>query len=123
MPTATSPNGPKLVEIFDNYVLEQLINEPTRITAKSSTLIDLCITSAPINVVNSGVIHLSISDYSLVYMIRKAHYVRDDVRHIEARTMKNFNTENFLRILNKSTGIMFIVSNLEMQTNNAIKKN
>ena len=43
--------------------------------------------------------HLSISDHSLVYMIRKAHYVRDGVRHIEARTMKNFSSKNFLRDL------------------------
>ena len=99
MPTATTPNRAKLAEIFDIYGLEQLINEPTRITAKSSTLIDLCITSAPTNVVNSGVMHLSISDHSLVYMIRKAHYVRDGVRHIEARTMKNFSSKNFLRDL------------------------
>ena len=99
LPTAISPNRAKLVEIFDIYDLEQLINELTRITAKSSTLIDLCITSAPINVVNSGVMHLSISDHSLVYIIRKTHYVQDGVRHIEARTMKNFNTENFLRDL------------------------
>ncbi len=94
--TATSPNRAKLVEIFDIYGLEQMIKEPTRVTAKSSTLIDLCITSAPTNVVDSGVMHLSISDHSLVYMIRKAHYVRNGVRHIEARTMKNFNSENFL---------------------------
>ena len=99
LPTAASSNRGKLAEIFDIYGLEQLINEPTRITAKSSTLIDLCITSAPTNVVTSGVMHLSISDHSLVYMIRKSHYVRDGVRHIEARTMKNFNSENFLREL------------------------
>ena len=91
-----------LTEIFDIYGLEQLINEPTRITAKSSTLIDLCITSAPTNVVTSGVMHLSISDHSLVYMIRKSHYVRNGVRHIEARTMKNFNSENFLRELEQT---------------------
>ena len=65
MSTATTPNRAKLAEIFDNYGPEQLINEPTRITAKSSTLIDLCITSAPSNVVNSGFMHLSISDDSL----------------------------------------------------------
>ena len=97
MPTATTPNRAKLAETLDIYGLEQLINEPTRITAKSRTLIDLCITSAPTNVINSGVMHLSISDHSLVYMIRKAHYVRDGVRRIEARTMKNFNSKNFLR--------------------------
>ena len=97
LPTATTPNRAKLAKIFDIYGLEQLINEPTRITAKFSTLMGVYITSAPTNVVNSGVMHLSISDHSLV--IRKAHYVRDGVRHIDARSMKNFNSENFLRDL------------------------
>ena len=99
LPTATTPNRAKLAKIFDIYGLEQLINEPTRITAKFSTLMGVYITSAPTNVVNSGVMHLSISDHSLVYMIRKAHYLRDGVRHIDARSMKNFNSENFLREL------------------------
>ena len=44
----------------------------------------------------SGVIHVSISDHSLVYMIRKAHYIRGGPRTIDARTMKNFNRELFL---------------------------
>ena len=110
MPTATTPNRAKLAETFDIYGLEQLINEPTRITAKSRTLIDLCITSAPTNVINSGVTHLSISDHSLVYMIRKAHYVRDGVRHIEARTMKNFNSKHFLRGLEQKHWDNVIVS-------------
>ena len=42
----------KLTEILDIYGLSPMINEPTRITAKSSTPIYLCITSAPANVVN-----------------------------------------------------------------------
>ena len=97
--SAASTNGTKLTEILDIYGLSQMINQHTQITVKSSTLIDLCITSAPANVVNSGVMHLSISDHSLVYMIQKGHYVRDGVRRIETRTMKTFNSENFLRDL------------------------
>ena len=99
MSSAASTNRTKLTKILDIYGLSQIINEPTRISAKSSALIDLCITSAPANVVSSGVMHLSISGHSLVYMIRKAHYVRDGVRRIETGTMKNFNSENFLRDL------------------------
>ena len=57
--TNNSPNRDKITEIFDIYGLEQMINEPTRITDKS-----------PANVVNSGVLHLSISDHSLVYMVQ-----------------------------------------------------
>ena len=62
---------------MDIYGVEQLISEPTRITSRSSTLIDLCLTNTPSNIVKSGVIHLSISDHSLVYLIRKAHIIRE----------------------------------------------
>ena len=108
--TATSPNRAKLVEIFDIYGLEQMIKEPTRVTAKSSTLIDLCITSAPTNVVDSGVMHLSISDHSLVYMIRKAHYVRNGVRHIEARTMKFHKGAIWVRYCSLYTSMTFRIA-------------
>ena len=97
--TNNSPNRDKITEIFDIYGLEQMINEPTRITDKSSTVIDLCITNSPANVVNSGVLHLSISDHSLVYMVRKAHYKRNGSRIVEFRSLKNFSRENFLRDL------------------------
>ena len=97
--TINSPNRDKITEIFDIYGLEQMINEPTRITDKSSTLIALCITNSPANVVNSSVLHLSISDHSLVYMVRKAHYKRNDFRIVEVRSLKNFSRENFLRDL------------------------
>ena len=97
--TNNSPNRDKITEIFDIYGLAQMINEPTRITDKSSTLIDLCITNSPANVVNSGVLHLSISDHSLVYMVRKAQYKRNGSRIIEVRSLKNFSRENFLRVL------------------------
>ena len=97
LPTNNSPNRDKITEIFDIYGLEQMINEPTRITDKSSTLIDLCITNSPTNVVNSSVLHLSISDHSLVYMVRKTHYKSNGARIVEVRSLKNFSRENFLR--------------------------
>ena len=40
-----------LLNITDIYGLEQLINEPTRITPTTSTLIDLIFTNRPENVV------------------------------------------------------------------------
>ena len=60
------------MEILDIYEIEQLINEPTRFTATSSALIYLCLTNMPTNTFKSGVLHLSISDHSLIYTIRKA---------------------------------------------------
>jgi hypothetical protein len=70
-PTTESPSKNKVKEILDIYDVEQLINEPARIT-----LIDLCLTNTPSNIVKSGVIHVSISDHSLIYMTRKANYIR-----------------------------------------------
>ena len=97
--TNNSPNRNKITEIFDIYGLAQMINQRTRITDKSSTLIDLCITNSPANVVNSGVLHLSISDHSLIYLVRKAQYKRNGSRIVEVRSLKNFSRENFLRDL------------------------
>lgn len=99
MPTTVSPNKAKIIDILDIYGVDQLINEPTRITATSANLIDICFTNAPTNVVKSGVIHLSISDHSLIYLIRKIHHIRQGPRTIEIRSLKGFNRENFLRDL------------------------
>ena len=48
--------------------------EPPRVTSVSNTLIDLGITNSPEKVTKLGVIHLGISDHSLVFLTRKAHY-------------------------------------------------
>ena len=48
-----------------------LITEPTRFTPVSKTLTDLCITNSTEKVRNSGVVHLKISGYSLVFITRK----------------------------------------------------
>ena len=61
------------------YGLNQLIREPTRVTSDSNTLIDLCVTNSPEKVTKSGVIHLGISDHSLVFLTRKAHHDRNQV--------------------------------------------
>ena len=46
---------PKLHNICDIYSLNQLITEPTRVTAQSQSLIDICITNTPDKIVGSGV--------------------------------------------------------------------
>ena len=64
-------NTHRLLEISDLYGLKQLINEPTRVTESSSTLIDLIYTNYADRVCFSGVSHIAISDHSLVYVYRK----------------------------------------------------
>ena len=101
LPEAVTVNSSYLKNIFDTYGLSQLITESTRVTLTSKTLIDLCITNSLEKVTNSGVIHLGISDHSLVFLSRKTHYCRIGPRVIETRQFKHFNKENFLIELNQ----------------------
>ena len=85
LPEASAHISSYLTNIFDSYGLTQLITEPTRVTLVSKTIIDLCITNSPEKVTNSGVIHLGISDHSLVLLTRKVHHDRFCPRTIEMR--------------------------------------
>ena len=89
-----------LNEIFDIYGLHQLIDEPTKVIQISSTLIDRCLTNSLTTVVDYAVLHLSISDHSLTYVVREAPYTQTETKTIEVRSMKYFNSENFLNDVN-----------------------
>ena len=90
-------NTRHLLEISDLYGLKQLIDEPTRITESSSTLIDLIYTNYTDRVSCSGVSHIGISDHSLVYVYRKLFSDSSSKGHsfISYRNFRNFNRENF----------------------------
>jgi hypothetical protein len=64
-------NARKLQFLSSLYQLDQLINEPTRVTSTSATLIDLFFTNKQQNIMQSGVVHIGISDHSLIYAVRK----------------------------------------------------
>ena len=70
---ATSPDcsTQKLLDICDSYQYRQLIDQPTRITQLTSSIIDLFLTNHPRNFSYSGVANIGISDHCLVYAIRK----------------------------------------------------
>ena len=61
----------KLNSLYELCQLSQLIKEPTRITMKSSSLINHVVTNTPKKILQSGVLHTGISNHSLVYAIRK----------------------------------------------------
>jgi hypothetical protein len=58
------------------------IDEATRITETSSTLIDHFITNEPEKISKCGVIHTGISDHSLIYAIRKININHKDKENI-----------------------------------------
>ena len=91
----------KLKSIYELYdQLSQMIDEATRITSSTSTLIDHFITNRPEKISDSGVIHTGISDHSMIFAIRKIHFsVKRHVNIVEIRNMKKFNDLKFLKDL------------------------
>ena len=86
----------KLVDIFYIYLLKQHIQSPTRVTARSQSLIDVIITSIDDNkITDSGVVELGISDHHLVYLCRKVSIPKETPKIIFSRQFKNFNVNQF----------------------------
>ncbi len=71
MKVSLDPHSRRLRFLCSLYQLSQLVDEPTRVTETSSTLIDLILTNRPENILSTGVIHLGILDHSLIYAVRK----------------------------------------------------
>jgi hypothetical protein len=98
------------------YQLEQLINEPTRVTRTSATLIDLIFTNKKENIAKSGVIHLGISDHSLIFAVRKffTPKSRQNVRYVRNFKLKISMLRTFLMIYHRCHGKMW--HNMKIQT-------
>ncbi len=78
------------------YQLDQLITEPTRVTRTSATLIDLFFTNNPENISNSGVIHLGISDHSMIFAVKNITVPKFRNSTREVRDYKNFVEIDFI---------------------------
>ena len=68
----------------------------TKVKSTSATLIDLILTNTPENILQSGVIHLGISDHSLVYALRKFSLPKSFPKCKDVRNFKNFNENQFI---------------------------
>ena len=91
-------NAKHLRSIYDLFSFTQLIEEPTRVTLGTATLIDHIATTCPNNVLESGVLKISMSDHYMVYCIRKLNSsFKKDHKAIKTRNMKNFSEEAFLQ--------------------------
>lgn len=63
----------------------------------SSTIIDHIATSSPSNIVESGVLQISMSDHYMVFCVRKFNdSLQKEHKMIESRRMKNFKEQAFL---------------------------
>ena len=86
----------KIKDLCSSLYLKQLIEEPTRITQFSSTLLDLILTNS-VNVSKTGVISHGVSDHSLVYVIRKFKRPKDEDKKLKVRSFQKFVEDEFFR--------------------------
>ena len=92
-----------LLDVLINFQFMQVLNEPSRVTPKTKTLIDLVITNSVESLSHSGVYPLSISDHNLIYAVRKIGIPREQPRLIETRNFRHFNESKFKSDLINST--------------------
>ena len=84
-----------LISVCDIFDLHCLINQPTRITPISETLIDLILTNNKKRILSSGTIEPHISDHQLVYTVMRAKSSFKRSRKITCRSFKNYNKDKF----------------------------
>ena len=70
--------------------LDQLINKPTRITDRLSTLTDLFFSNTTHRVTGHGVTHLTISDHSMILCVIKSGVTKAPGKTIEYSSFKHY---------------------------------
>ena len=96
------PDPPSYVKNLKNlyqlYGYSQIIEEATRVTPTTSTLINHVAVTNKHNIIKSGVITTAFSDHHVVYCSRKFRGAfTKDHKLILCRKLKNFDQQNFLR--------------------------
>ena len=90
----------KYVELIRTFGLTQLIEEPTRTTDKTSSLLDHILVNTPLEVFQSAVLNKCISDHDIIYMTRKHQNIKTGQHNtIKMRSMKNYTKELFIQKL------------------------
>ena len=97
--TQSSPRM-QLLTILKDYGVRQLINKPTHVTNKSSSIIDLILTNMKKELINDfGVMDVSISDHKPIYVNRKAARHPKSKRVINSRKYTLYNKDIFGNVL------------------------
>ena len=90
-------NTKHMCNIYKLFSFKQLINNPTRVTLSSLTIIDHVATTATNNIVQSGVFKTYMSDHFKVFCVRKFRGAQEkNHKVLQARSMNKFNEQAFL---------------------------
>jgi len=77
----------------------QLINVPTRVDQRSSSLLDWILVTNPERIITSGVLSDCLSDHSIIYCVWKIKIPSAPPKYIMSRQYKNLNIDNFIQDL------------------------
>ena len=99
----------KLLHLFEQFDMQNVVEEPTRLTLETKTLIDLIVTTKPELINIKGVLPLGISDHNLIHATIKLRQKRPPPRIITIRNFKNFNIKEFHADLSRAP---FYVANV-----------
>ena len=97
VPDQPAYNTTKHISIlYDLLSLKQLIEEPTRVTLTTSSMIDYIATTSARNIIEAGVHKVSMSAHYMVFCVHKFHgELKKDHKVITTRSMKNFDKDAF----------------------------
>ena len=85
-----------LLDMCESFNLDCLINEPTRMTTTSQTLIDVSLTNNKRRFLASGTLEPHMSDHRLVFTVMKASHRHKKSMMITRRSYKCYDKEKFL---------------------------
>ena len=98
--TTISSISKQYIDFCSTFALKQLIRYPTRVTSKSSTLIDHILTNAEDKISQSGIIDTGLSDHQLIFCTRKIVRQKFNMhKHISCRNFKNYRPDLFIKEL------------------------
>ena len=89
----------EIKDIFTTNGFTQLLKTPTRVTATTSTLIDIIITSNPLNISGTSNICAGLSDHNLTACTRKINSVKYQPETIICRNFSNYRVDSINREL------------------------
>ena len=102
-----------------NFGMSQLIDQPTRITQNTSTLIDVVLSTHPHNIPFSSVIKLGISDHYMIGCARKLNSLKFKPRTVKHRNYSKYNQQEFVEDLKSGSWVqVFLSSTVDDAWNN-----
>lgn len=75
----------KLKSIFQSMNMTQIVNEPTRATRESQTLLDIVCTSQPQNITSVKVVNSALSDHDITAFVRKLNSPKFKPQTVQCR--------------------------------------